>query len=47
VSPVELAAAAGTVDYELLTRLGPRYRRRYIGAGGSEDAAENAAENAT
>ena len=32
VSPVELAAAAGTVDYELMTRLGPRYRRRYITA---------------
>jgi len=32
VSPVELAVAAGTIEYELLTRLGPRYRRHYIDA---------------
>ena len=25
-----VAAAAGTIGYELLTRLGPRYRRHYI-----------------
>jgi len=30
VSPVELARAAGTVDYELLTRIGSRYHRRYV-----------------
>jgi alanine racemase len=29
-----LAEAAGTIGYEILTGLGPRYRRRYIGAGG-------------
>ncbi len=28
----ELAAAAGTISYELLTGLGRRYRRRYLGA---------------
>lgn len=27
-----LAAAAGTIGYEILTSLGPRYRRRYLGA---------------
>jgi len=32
-SPDELAAAAGTIGYELLTALGPRYQRRYIPAG--------------
>ncbi len=37
VSPVELAAAAGTVDYELLTRLGRRYQRRYIDARTAEE----------
>lgn len=29
----EVAEAAGTNGYEILTSLGPRYRRRYIGAG--------------
>lgn len=29
----ELAAAAGTIGYEVLTALGPRYQRRYIPAG--------------
>jgi alanine racemase len=29
----ELAAAAGTIGYEVLTRLGTRFARRYIGAG--------------
>lgn len=29
-----LAEAAGTIGYEILTSLGPRYRRRYTGAGG-------------
>lgn len=29
-----LAEAAGTIGYEILTGLGPRYRRRYTGAGG-------------
>jgi alanine racemase len=29
-----LAAAAGTIGYEVLTSLGTRYRRRYVGAGG-------------
>ncbi len=28
----ELAARAGTIGYEILTRLGPRYARKYIGA---------------
>ena len=27
------AAAAGTIAYELLTRVGPRVHRRYLGAG--------------
>jgi alanine racemase len=27
----ELAAAAGTIGYEVLTRLGTRFARRYIG----------------
>jgi alanine racemase len=27
-----LAAAAGTVGYEILTSLGSRYARRYVGA---------------
>ena len=27
-----LAAAAGTIGYEILTALGPRYQRRYLGA---------------
>jgi alanine racemase len=27
----ELAARAGTIGYEILTRLGPRYERRYLG----------------
>jgi alanine racemase len=26
-----LAEAAGTIGYEILTSLGPRYERRYIG----------------
>jgi alanine racemase len=26
----ELAHAAGTIPYEILTRLGPRLRRRYL-----------------
>lgn len=35
----ELAAAAGTIGYEILTRLGSRFARRYIPAGTrSEDA---------
>jgi len=38
VSPVELASAAGTVDYELLTRLGRRYHRRYIDAPTAQKA---------
>jgi alanine racemase len=29
----ELAAIAGTIGYEVLTSLGPRYQRRYIPAG--------------
>jgi len=29
----EVAAAMGTIDYELLTRLGPRIERVYLGAG--------------
>lgn len=28
----DLAAAAGTIGYEILTSLGPRYARRYLGA---------------
>jgi alanine racemase len=27
----ELAARAGTIGYEILTRLGGRYARRYVG----------------
>jgi len=30
----ELAAQAGTIGYEVLTSLGPRYQRRYLGGGG-------------
>jgi alanine racemase len=30
----ELAAQAGTIGYEILTSLGPRYQRRYLGGGG-------------
>ncbi|MEE8445901.1 MAG: alanine racemase [Alphaproteobacteria bacterium] len=30
----DLAAEAGTIGYEILTSLGPRYRRRYSGGGG-------------
>jgi alanine racemase len=30
----DLAAAAGTIGYEILTALGARYRRRHVGAGG-------------
>jgi len=30
----ELALDAGTISYEMLTLLGQRYRRRYVGAGG-------------
>jgi alanine racemase len=33
VTPDDLAADAGTIGYEILTSLGARYRRRYIGAG--------------
>jgi alanine racemase len=29
--PDALAAAAGTIGYEILTALGPRYARRYRG----------------
>ncbi len=29
----DLAAAAGTIGYEILTALGPRYARRHLGAG--------------
>jgi alanine racemase len=32
-SPDDLAEAAGTIGYEVLTALGPRYVRRYIGRG--------------
>ncbi|MCB2136520.1 MAG: alanine racemase, partial [Rhodobacteraceae bacterium] len=28
-----LAKAAGTIPYEILTSLGPRYRRRYVRGG--------------
>lgn len=30
----DLAAAAGTIGYEILTALGSRYARRYVGVGG-------------
>lgn len=30
----DLAAVAGTIGYEILTALGPRYTRRYAGGGG-------------
>jgi alanine racemase len=29
----DLAREAGTIGYEVLTSLGPRYARRYLGAG--------------
>jgi alanine racemase len=35
-----LAAEAGTIGYEILTALGRRYHRRYIGAGISAEEAE-------
>ncbi|WP_376087299.1 alanine racemase [Roseomonas sp. CCTCC AB2023176] len=31
IRPDDLAARAGTVGYEILTSLGPRYERRYVG----------------
>jgi alanine racemase len=31
-TPDEVAALAGTIGYEVLTGLGARYRRRYLGA---------------
>jgi len=34
ITAEEVAAAAGTAGYEILTNLGPRYARRYIGARG-------------
>jgi alanine racemase len=33
VSLDQQAASAGSISYELLTRLGPRVTRRYDGAG--------------
>ena len=35
----ELAAAAGTIGYEVLTRLGSRFARRYIPADPHETSA--------
>jgi alanine racemase len=35
----ELAAAAATIGYEILTRLGSRFRRRYIGPGSGKQGA--------
>jgi alanine racemase len=35
----ELAAAAGTIGYEVLTRLGSRFRRRYIRPGSTKQTA--------
>ena len=36
-SPIEaVAEAAGTIAYELLTRLGQRYRRHYVDAAGPD-----------
>ena len=32
-TPDTLAEAAGTIGYEILTALGPRYRRQYLGQG--------------
>jgi alanine racemase len=32
-TPDDLAADAGTIGYEILTSLGARYRRRYVGGG--------------
>jgi alanine racemase len=29
----EVAAAGGTIGYEILTSLGHRYERRYVGGG--------------
>jgi alanine racemase len=29
----KLANAAGTIGYEILTSLGPRYARRHVGGG--------------
>jgi alanine racemase len=31
-TPDDLAAEAGTIGYEIMTSLGPRYHRRYVGA---------------
>jgi alanine racemase len=31
----QLAAQAGTIGYEILTNLGRRYRRRYVGGEGN------------
>jgi alanine racemase len=39
----ELAAAAGTIGYEVLTRLGTRFVRRYIGPGPSNRTADHRA----
>ncbi len=36
----DLGRAAGTIGYEILTRLGRRYRRRYIGDEAPSDVAE-------
>lgn len=33
----DLAARAGTIGYEILTGLGPRYARRYLGSGGAPE----------
>jgi alanine racemase len=33
LSPDDLARTGGTIGYEVLTRLGPRLRRRYVGGG--------------
>lgn len=35
ISIDDVAAAAGTISYELLTRLGPRLKRHYLGATGT------------
>jgi alanine racemase len=32
-TPDDLAADAGTIGYEILTSLGARYQRRYVGGG--------------
>ncbi|MGE5538943.1 MAG: alanine racemase [Gemmatimonas sp.] len=40
ISPDDLARTGGTIGYEVLTRLGPRLRRRYIGGATTVGSAD-------